>query len=99
MKVKDFFQDSSPAWIIVLILGIVYIFISYVHFGSQFYDLDKLITNLAVGLIIMGFSYLLKKDSEREKDVGAISKKADDTDNKLVDLKNSKGKKREEDHG
>lgn len=93
MELKKYFKDSASGSIVTLALGIGYLFVSILHFGIQYYDLDKLISNIVISLLIFSFSYFLKIDSEREKDIEAISKKTDDIENKLIDFKNNLNRK------
>jgi len=76
-KFKQFFKKTQfdP---LLLSLFILYGFISSLHFGFFFYDLDKLITNLAITFIgiLLSHVYILKKD------VSAIDKIVTKLDNK-----------------
>jgi len=81
MNLKTF-EDMPLICKIVWICGIVYLFVTFIHFGVYFYDLDKLITNLAVSVIILGFGWVVKKTLEQREDIKTIVNRQNKFENK-----------------
>lgn len=50
-------------------LGSIFTFISILHFGFFYYDLDKLITNIVLGILITLQGYWFHEKAETSADI------------------------------
>lgn len=82
MKKPKINEEHKPTYKIIYILGGAYLFLTLLHFGIQFYDLDRLISNFLIGFLILGFGWVVKKLLEFGQDVKAINKLCNDILNK-----------------
>ena len=72
---------------IFFIISLGYLVVSILHFGIFFYNLDKLINNIFIGLIILTISYILKKIENLEYSFQSIDKNLNDVENSLIKTK------------
>lgn len=61
MKKKLTNEEAKPIYTTISLLGVVYLIIIIIHFGFQFYDLDKLLSNIIIGILVVGFGWLVKE--------------------------------------
>ena len=86
------------SWVLV-ILGLIYEFVSILQFGFKYYDLSQLIVNIALGFAFFVLAYIYwyfrfndKNIVDIHKDFQSVTKKLDDLENKLIKLKNKNWK-------
>jgi hypothetical protein len=98
-RVFRYFDKSSDISRGISFIGLVWIVISFVHFGIYFYDLDKLLTNLMIGIGIIFAGYVVnyfKKNVEEEivNDIKMIDKNSnqrfDNIEKRLEELEGRK---------
>ena len=84
---------------VLLFIGFLYLLISIIQFGFQFYDKSQLISNIMIGCSIFVLAYIYWYFKTNDRKIDDINKDFQSFDKKLSDLEFSliKIKSKEED--
>ncbi len=80
---------------VLVFAGLLYLLISIIQFGFQFYDKSQLISNIAIGCSIFVISYIYwyfknndRKIDEMHKDFQSFDKKINDLEVTFIKFRN-----------
>ncbi len=66
---------------VIYLLGVIYLAVSGLHFGKFFFDPDKLITNIAIGVLILTSGFIIYHIFETKADIRMLNERQDRLEN------------------